>query len=70
MKLGKNTYEWYEKKSLVDKVIKEYGEEKYRKNYYEQVVKKIDDLNAEAIKTYLKDLIKNEPLVGIKIMKN
>jgi hypothetical protein len=35
-----------------------------------RVIDKIDELPPEKAKEYLKELIKNEPLVGIKIMKN
>lgn len=68
-KLGTNVYEWVIKKSAIDEIVKEYGNEKYKESYYHEVFSKIDRLPAEQVKEYLKELIKNEPLVGIKIMK-
>jgi hypothetical protein len=69
-KLGKNAYGWFDQKTRIEKTIREYAEEKYRNGYFETVLKKIDMLDAKQAKVYLKELIKNEPLVGIKIMKN
>lgn len=68
-KLGTNVYEWFINKSVIDEIVKEYGNKKYKESYYHEVFSKIDCLPAEQAKEYLKELIKNEPLVGIKIMK-
>ena len=69
-KLGSNVYEWYVRKGEIDNIVKEYASEKYRRSYYSVVFRKIDSLSPEKAKEYLKELIKNEPLVGIQIMKN
>lgn len=69
-KLGSNVYEWYVRKGEIDNIVKEYASDKYRKSYYSVVFQKIDSLSPEKAKDYLKELIKNEPLVGIRIMKN
>ena len=67
--LGFLVYEWYFHKQKIDTTIKKLAEEKYKKYFIDDVLKKIDKLSPEESKKYLKDLIKNEPLVGIKIMK-
>lgn len=69
-KLGGNIYEWYMRKGEIDSIIKEYASEKYKTSYYSEVFHKIDSLSPEKAKDYLKELIKSEPLVGIRIMKN
>jgi len=69
-RLSNNVYEWYVRKGEIDNIIKEYASDKYRKSYYSVVFQKIDSLSPEMAKDYLKELIKNEPLVGIRIMKN
>ncbi len=69
-RIGKNVYGWFDCKSQIDNIIKEYALKQYKTKYYAEVFKKIDVLPPEQAKSYLKELIKNEPLVGIKIMKN
>jgi len=68
--LGNNVYDWFIRKDSIDKIIKEIATERYNTTYYNEVFNKIDKLPPEQAKKYLKDLIKNEPLVGIKIMKS
>ena len=66
-----SVYDWYFNKLAIDSVIKEYAEEKYKSlQYIEKVLAKIDLLSADDAKNYLKGLIMNEPLVGIKILNN
>ncbi len=69
-RLGNNVYDWFIQKDSMDKIIKEMATERYNATYYNAVFDKIDKLPPEQAKKYLKDLIKNEPLVGIKIMKS
>jgi len=69
-RLGNNVYEWFIQKNSIDAIIKETATERYNTTYYNEVFNKIDKLPPEQAKKYLKDLIKNEPLVGIKIMKS
>jgi hypothetical protein len=63
-------YEWHLHKSAIDALIKSYSEDRYKTLFVSKVIEKIDGLPPEKAKEYLKELIKNEPLVGIKIMKN
>ena len=69
-KIGNNVYDWYIKKPLIDEAVKQYAENKYNTIYYKEALLKIDNLDPHKVKEYLKELIKNEPLVGIKIIKN
>jgi len=69
-KLGSDVYEWYLRKSDIDNIVKGYAADEYKTTYYSEVFQKIDSLSPEKAKDYLKELIKNEPLVGIRIMKN
>jgi len=69
-KLGNNVYDWYMRKHEIDGIVKEYCTDKYKTSYYSKVFQKIDSLSPEKAKEYLKELIKNEPLVGIRIMKD
>lgn len=68
--MGTNVYGWSLRKKEIDDIIKYFATEKYNSTYYNNVFKKIDILSPEQAKNFLKDLIKNEPLVGIKIMKS
>jgi len=68
-RLGSNVYDWLIRKNFIDAIVKEFATKKYITGYYYKVFDKIDKLSTEQLKIYLKDLIKNEPLVGIKIMK-
>lgn len=70
IELKARVYDWYLHKSKIDAVIKKYAENKYKAQFMNRVIDKIDELPPEKAKEYLKELIKNEPLVGIKIMKN
>ena len=62
-------YYWYGSpavKSSLDKM----AEAKYNKEGYEIAFKKIDEMSADNVKRYLKDLIKNNKNVGVEIIKN
>lgn len=63
-------YDWIIKKTAVNKVIKEYAEEKYLKTYYLEVEKKIEEFKPDEVVLYFKELIRKEPLIGMQIMKD
>ncbi|MBF0318625.1 MAG: hypothetical protein HQL01_02300 [Nitrospirae bacterium] len=67
--LGSNVYDWYLLKAKTDAIVKKFAHKKYVDSYYPVVFQTIDTLCADDAKAYLKELIKNEPLVGIRIMK-
>ena len=68
--LGENVYDWFINKVSIDRVVKQYAENKYKTVYYKEVLAKIDNLDPQKVRDYLKELVKNEPLVGIKIIEN
>ncbi|MBF0554175.1 MAG: hypothetical protein HQK96_06390 [Nitrospirae bacterium] len=65
-----NIYNWYYDRDKFTDKIEKIGNEKYKDGYYKKVFDEIDNLTPEKAKEYLKELIKNEPLVGIRIMKS
>ena len=68
--LGDSVYDWFINKVSIDRVVKQYAENKYKTVYYKEVLAKIDNLDPQKVRDYLKELVKNEPLVGIKIIEN
>lgn len=56
--------------NTVKEKIKELAESKYNEDGYENAIKRIDTMDPEEVKKYLKDLIKNNMQVGIQIIKN
>jgi hypothetical protein len=68
--LGDDVYNWYLRKSEIDKTVADYAFDLYKQNYYMKVYERINNLPAEKVKEYLKELIKNEPLIGVKILRN
>ncbi|KWT75634.1 hypothetical protein [Candidatus Magnetominusculus xianensis] len=65
-----NIYNWYHDRDKFADKIKKFGNEKYNGGYYKTVFDEIDRLTPVNAKDYLKELIKNDPLVGIRIMKS
>ncbi|KJU85633.1 hypothetical protein MBAV_002176 [Candidatus Magnetobacterium bavaricum] len=68
-KLGANIYEWYNLPEKIDAIVKDRAYKKYRESYSKEIFQKIDALPPDKAKDYLKELVKNDPLVGISIMK-
>jgi hypothetical protein len=62
-------YHWMGNNEVM-RLIREYAQSKYNTKGYEEAMKKIDSMDAESVKKYLKDLIKNNMSVGIQIIKN
>lgn len=62
-------YYWYGNAQVM-KLIGEYAQSKYHKNGFEKAMQKIDSMDAESLKKYLKELIKNNMSVGIQIIMN
>jgi len=69
-RLGDEVYDWFIDKNSIENIVKEFATTKYKEFFYNEVYKKIDKLAPEQAKTYLKELIIDEPLVGIRIMKS
>lgn len=62
-------YYWFGSPS-VQSTLNKMVEAKYNKDGYEIAFQKIDQMSAEDVKKYLKDLIKNNKNVGVEIIKN
>lgn len=62
-------YHWLGSPS-VQSTLNKMAEAKYNKDGYEIAFQKIDQMSAEDVKKYLKNLIKNNKNVGVEIIKN
>ena len=62
-------YYWLENKAVTAK-IRELANAKYMETGYSKAKKVIDDMPAEKVKEYLKQLIEDNVLVGVEIMKS
>ena len=67
--VSENPYYWMGNPSI-NETIRKYAESKYNAKGYEEAMNKIDSMDAESVKDYLKELIKNNMKVGIQIIKN
>lgn len=56
--------------SQVSTTLKSYAEHEYEQSGFSIAMDKIDSMNADDVKKYLKELIKNNMTVGIQIIKN
>jgi len=68
-RFGNDVYDWSLKQKDISSYIQSFLAEFYKRKTYQEVLKKIDELSAEEAKEYLKELIRQEPLVGIKILQ-
>jgi len=66
--LSAEPYEWVGL-SEVDKNIQKMAKAKYDRGGYEKALEKIDNMDADSVKCYLKELIKDNMTVGIEILK-
>ena len=66
--VSEHPYYWLESKE-VDRKVKEIAQAKYTESGYGKAKKIIDDMSADQVKAYLKQLIEDNILVGIEIMK-
>ena len=46
------------------------ADNKYSKHGYEEALEKIDEMEASEVKRYLKELIKDNMIVGMEIIKS
>ena len=68
-RLSSDPYKWLGMPAL-QSTIANLVKDKYVKGRYTLAMEVIDDMDAETVKSYLKGLIKNNPVVGIQIIKN
>lgn len=67
--LSSDPYRWVGQpnlSSVLDSMVKD----KYLKGKYSLAMERIDNMDAESVKKYLKDMIKTNATVGIQIIKN
>lgn len=67
--LSSNPYGWLvlpQLSTIIDQMVKN----KYLAGGYSLAMKRIDNMDADSVKKYLKDLIKSNPKVGIQIIKD
>lgn len=65
---SKEPYDWFETTEIRNK-IKNLAQNKYSTTGYHTAFETIDSMNSEDVKRYLKDLIQNNMVVGIEIIK-
>lgn len=65
---SKEPYDWFETSEIRNK-IKSLAQNKYNTTGYHTAFETIDSMNSEDVKRYLKDLIQNNMVVGIEIIK-
>ena len=68
-KVGTEPYLWLGIPE-VKKKIQQLAEAQYNKNGYEKALEKIDKMDTEDVKSYIKKLIKDDMILGIQIIKN
>ena len=66
--ISENPYYWLGSKE-VTALIKEMADVCYKESGFEEVKKAIDEMTADQVKEYLIELIKDNTLVGVEIMK-
>lgn len=62
-------YHWLSSPAIKT-ILNKMAEAKYNKDGYQIAFRRIDQMSAEDVKQYLKDLIKNNKNVGVEIIKN
>lgn len=68
-KIDADPYDWFGSPE-VDKKLNQMAEAKYNQGGYNKALGKIDEMNADEVKHYLKELIKDNMTVGIEIIKS
>jgi len=68
-RIGDDAYDWFAS-PVVDKKLKQLAEAKYNQEGCDKATEKIDSMAEADVKRYLKDLIKNDMVVGMAIIKD
>lgn len=66
---GSKVYDWYAKANSCNAQIKKFATGRYQVKYCGQAKEKVKKLTAEQAQNYLNELIENDPLLGITILK-
>ena len=67
--VGPRVYDWYAKVGSCKQRIRQFATERYQMKYRSQAKERIRKLTAEQAQKYLDELIDNDPLLGISILK-
>ncbi len=62
-------YDWFALPK-VDERLKQMAEAKYIQGGYDMALEKIDNMNSEDVKKYIKDMIKDNMIVGMEIIRD
>lgn len=62
-------YDWFGLPE-VERRLHQMADNKYSKHGYEEALEKIDEMEASEVKRYLKELIKDNMIVGMEIIKS
>jgi hypothetical protein len=68
-RISAEPYYWYQSNE-VEKLIKEFAEAKYNAGGSDAALRKIEEMDADKLKLYLKQLIKDNMVVGIEIIND
>ena len=66
---GSKVYDWYAKANNCKAKIRSFATDRYQLKYRSQAKERVKSLTAEEAKRYLDELIDNDPLLGINILK-
>lgn len=66
---GSRVYDWYDKANSCRGKVREFAMKCYKLKFRSQAKERIRKLTAEQAQKYLYDLIENDPLLGINILK-
>lgn len=68
-RVGEEPYDWYQS-SEVERKIKQLAEHRYMTGGSAQALRKIEEMDPNRLKTYLKDLIKDNIIIGMEIIND
>jgi len=66
---GSKVYDWYARANSCRAQIEKFATDRYKVKYCGQAKERIKKLSAEEAQKYLNELIENDPLLGISILK-
>ena len=67
---GIKVYDWYARRQQCKQAIIGFAQERYAMKYRADAKKKISSMSAEEAQAKLNELIENDPLFGIRILKD
>jgi len=66
---GVSVYDWYDNPSI-EEMLKRIAEKQYKDSVKNNVISKIDKMNNETLKAYIKKLLENNMNLGIELLDN